>query len=119
MAGLHLLDRFIGSLTPLFRSSRLDVDLHYNPPGIRGEPRYVEGVARFTKLHGSLDWVNTGGHIRRIGLPFGALSIDPYRRLLFDRFLPQRVSKTVVIGTREKLTSATADGMGSDDEPAT
>lgn len=78
VAGLHLLDRFVGSLAPIFRSSRLDVDMHYNPPGIRGEPRYIEGVARFTKLHGSLDWVNTNKNIRRIGLPFGAESIDPY-----------------------------------------
>jgi hypothetical protein len=45
LAGLHLLDRFVGSLAPIFRSSRLDVDMHYNPPGIRGEPRYLEGVA--------------------------------------------------------------------------
>ena len=78
IAGLHLLDRFVGSLAPIFRSSRLDVDMHYNPPGIRGEPRYLEGVARFTKLHGSIDWVNTEKNIRRIGLPFGAESIKPY-----------------------------------------
>jgi len=71
LAGLHLLDRFVGSLAPIFRSSRLDIDMHYNPPGIRGEPRYLEGVARFTKLHGSIDWINTGTDIRRIGLPFG------------------------------------------------
>jgi SIR2-like domain len=78
VAGLHLLDRFVGSLAPIFRSSRLEVDMHYNPPGIRGEPRYLEGVARFTKLHGSLDWVNTQKNIRRIGVPFGAASIEPY-----------------------------------------
>ncbi|MDR8105060.1 SIR2 family protein [Burkholderia cenocepacia] len=78
LAGLHLLDRFLGSLTPIFRSSRLDLDMHYNPPGIRGEPRYLEGVARFTKLHGSVDWVQTGGDIRRVGLPFGAESVQPY-----------------------------------------
>ena len=78
LAGLHLMDRFVGSLAPIFRSSRLDVDMHYNPPGIRGEPRYLEGVARFTKLHGSLDWVNTEKNIRRIGLPLGAESIKPY-----------------------------------------
>src|SRR3989339_409539 len=77
-AGLHLLDRFVGSLAPIFRSSRLDVDMHYNPPGIRGEPRYLEGVARFTKLHGSIDWVQCREEIRRIGLPFGADSIDPF-----------------------------------------
>lgn len=80
LAGLHLLDRFVGVVAPVFRSSRLDLDLHYNPPGIRGEPRFVEGVARFTKLHGSLDWVSNGENIRRFGLPFGAESIDPYLR---------------------------------------
>ena len=63
---------------PIFRSSRLDIDLHYNPPGIRGEPRYLEGVARFSKLHGSLDWLDCEASIRRIGLPFGAGRIDVY-----------------------------------------
>lgn len=78
LAGLHLLDRFLGKLMPIFRSSRLDLDMHYNPPGIRGEPRYLEGVARYTKLHGSVDWVQTGKDIRRIGLPFGAARVEPY-----------------------------------------
>lgn len=77
-AGLRLIDRFVGTLAPVFRASRLDVDLHYNPPGIRGEPRYLEGVARFTKLHGSVDWVDCDGAIRRIGLPFGALDTKAY-----------------------------------------
>ena len=77
-AGLRLVDRFIGTLAPVFRASRLDVDLHYNPPGIRGEPRYLEGVARYTKLHGSVDWIDYEGSIRRIGLPFGAGDIDPF-----------------------------------------
>jgi hypothetical protein len=77
-AGLHLLDRFVGSLSPIFRSSRLDIDIHYNPPGIRGEPRYLEGVARFTKLHGSLDWVDFERTIRRIALPFGTDDIKPF-----------------------------------------
>lgn len=78
LAGLHLLDRFLGNLMPIFRSSRLDLDMHYNPPGIRGEPRYLEGVARYTKLHGSVDWIQTNKDIRRIGLPFGAESVSPY-----------------------------------------
>ena len=51
---------------------------HYNPPGIRGEARYLEGVARFTKLHGSVDWVDCDEAIRRIGLPFGAQDAAPY-----------------------------------------
>jgi len=80
-AGLHLIDRFVGSVSPIFRSSRLDLDIHYNPPGIRGEPRYLEGVARFTKLHGSLDWVDIGRTIRRLGVPFGSLNLAPFMKL--------------------------------------
>lgn len=71
-AGIRLVDRFVGSIAPVFRASRLEVDLHYNPPGIRGEPRFLEGVARYTKLHGSLDWLFTDRTLRRSGLPFGA-----------------------------------------------
>lgn len=78
IAGLRLIDRFVGMLAPVFRASRLEVDLHYNPPGIRGEPRYLEGVARFTKLHGSVDWVDCDRTIRRVGLPFGALETEPF-----------------------------------------
>ena len=78
IAGIHLIDRFIGSMMPVLRSSRMDLDLHYNPPGIRGEPRYLEGVARFTKLHGSIDWVQVEREIRRIGLPFGAKNISRF-----------------------------------------
>lgn len=78
LAGVHLMDRFVGTMMPIFRSSRLNLDIHYNPPGIRGEPRYLEGVARLTKLHGSVDWVQNENEIRRIGLPFGADEIAPY-----------------------------------------
>jgi len=78
IAGIHLLDRFVGNLMPIFRSSRLNIDLHYNPPGIRNEPRFLEGVAQFTKRHGAVDWVLTEDEIRRIGLPFGAEQIKPY-----------------------------------------
>lgn len=72
LAGLRVLDRFVGILSPVFRSSRAEIDVHYNPPGIRGEPRYLEGVIRFGKLHGSIDWRADSGDIRRIALPFGA-----------------------------------------------
>lgn len=82
LLGLRLIDRFVGSLTPVFHSSRLGVDLHYNPPGIRGEPRYLEGVVRFTKLHGSVDWQTAEGHsgrseVVRVALPFGAPDDHP------------------------------------------
>jgi SIR2-like domain len=74
LAGLRLVDRFVGGLNPVFRSSRIEVDIHYNPPGIRGEPRYLEGVVRLSKLHGSLDWYfsKRQRQISRKGLPFGA-----------------------------------------------
>jgi hypothetical protein len=76
LAGLRLLDRFVGNMAPVFRSSRLEIDLHYNPPGIRGEPRYLEGVVHFTKLHGSLDWIYSERYVRRKGLPFGSSALD-------------------------------------------
>ncbi|MGB9202383.1 MAG: hypothetical protein WCB94_00275 [Terriglobales bacterium] len=76
LAGLRTIDRFVGALSPVFRSSRVEVDLHYNPPGIRGEPRFLEGVVRLTKLHGSLDWHfnKERRQITRKGIPFGAAS---------------------------------------------
>lgn len=74
LAGLRIIDRFVGALTPVFRSARVEVDVHYNPPGIRGEPRFMEGVIRVTKLHGSLDWQynKEDRKISRKGIPFGA-----------------------------------------------
>ncbi|HRE52459.1 MAG TPA: SIR2 family protein [Flavitalea sp.] len=76
--GVILLDRFKGKIQPIFRNTRLELDYHYNPPGIRGEPRYVEGVARITKLHGSIDWNFKGhGKIVRALLPFGASDTHP------------------------------------------
>lgn len=75
-AGILTLDRFIGKLKPIMRFHRVDLDYHYNPPGIRGEPRYVEGVVRFTKLHGSIDWEFEGDQIVRIPLPFGEENVN-------------------------------------------
>lgn len=74
LAGIRLIDRFVGALNPIFRSTRVDVDMHYNPPGIRGEPRFMEGVVRLTKLHGSIDWHldKRTRQIRKIVIPFGA-----------------------------------------------
>lgn len=82
LLGLRVVDRFVGTLAPVFHSSRLGIDLHYNPPGIRGEPRYLEGVVRLTKLHGSVDWRSATGpsgglEVQRCGLPFGATDDHP------------------------------------------
>ncbi len=77
LAGLHVLDRFVGTIAPVFRTSRLSVDIHYNPPGIRGEPRYLEGVIRFCKIHGSIDWRWEDKELRRYNVPFGAAGDHP------------------------------------------
>lgn len=87
--GVLLLDRFKGKIQPIFRNTRLELDYHYNPPGIRGEPRYVEGVARITKLHGSIDWKFTTDKIIRSLLPFGAENTHPE--------IPKNITEQVVI----------------------
>lgn len=84
-AGILTLDRFIGKLKPIMRFHRVDLDYHYNPPGIRGEPRYVEGVVRYTKLHGSIDWQLENGQIIKIPLPFGYEVDDKYFDNPYDR----------------------------------
>lgn len=100
IAGLHLIDRFVGSLNPIFRSSRLDIDMHYNPPGIRGEPRYLEGVAKYTKLHGSIDWVETDSKsIRKIGMPFGAETLKPF---LEAANVPENYQKVLIYPNSSK-----------------
>jgi len=81
LVGLRSIDRFVGTLLPVFRSSRLEVDLHYNPPGIRGEPRYLEGVVKLTKLHGSVDWKYYQRQIQKTALPFGS-TIDAIKNPL-------------------------------------
>jgi len=72
LSGILILDRFIGKIQPELRTTRLELDYHYNPPGIRGEPRYVEGVAKFTKLHGSIDWCFEKDKIHQIPIAFGS-----------------------------------------------
>ena len=82
------IDRFVGTVEPQFRASRLDLDVHYSPPGIRGEPRYLEGVARLTKLHGSIDWISRFSTVTRVLVPFGCdpgtydALVNPDRSLL-------------------------------------
>lgn len=70
-AGILTIDRFVGKIKPIFRTTKLELDYHYNPPGIRGEPRYVEGVIKYTKLHGSIDWKFDKNSITKLPLEFG------------------------------------------------
>ena len=73
LAGLRIVDRFVGTLQPVFRSSRLEIDYHYSPPGAVRDPRHLDGVFRLTKLHGSLDWEwdSKHGRVVRNTWPFG------------------------------------------------
>jgi len=89
LAGLHVIDRFVGALEPVFRTSRLNIDIHYNPPGIRGEPRYLEGVVRLCKIHGSIDWQWKEKELRRHAISFGAPSDHPN--------IPEDTSDSVMI----------------------
>ncbi|WP_052323911.1 SIR2 family protein [Flavihumibacter sp. ZG627] len=70
-AGILTIDRFVGKIKPIFRTTKLELDYHYNPPGIRGEPRYVEGVIKYTKLHGSIDWKFDINSITKLPIEFG------------------------------------------------
>lgn len=70
-AGILTIDRFVGKIKPIFRTTKLELDYHYNPPGIRGEPRYVEGVVKYIKLHGSIDWKFDANYITKLPLEFG------------------------------------------------
>ncbi|MEO0297667.1 MAG: SIR2 family protein [candidate division WOR-3 bacterium] len=95
-AGLHTIDRFIGKLQPVMRFHRIDLDYHYNPPGIRGEPRYVEGVVKLTKLHGSLDWKYYNDKIIKIPLPFGAAEDE------FKKYHPDILNSVVIFPNSSK-----------------
>jgi len=88
-AGLRIVDRFVGSIEPEFRSSRLHIDLHYTPPGTRGEPRHLEGVVHLTKLHGSIDWRYDRPRLYRSPIPFGADASHP--------MLPESASDSVLV----------------------
>jgi SIR2-like domain len=89
LLGLRLIDRFVGTLEPQFSASRLELDMHYSPPGVRGEPRYLEGVVRYSKLHGSVDWRARNREIVRAALPFGAQAHHPE--------VPEEPSKATMI----------------------
>ncbi len=76
-AGIRIMDRFLGSIEPTFNSTRLNLDMHYNPPGINEDPRYLHGVVRLTKLHGSLDWVAHKDRVTKAPVGFGDTSFKP------------------------------------------
>ncbi|WP_424363092.1 SIR2 family protein [Methylocystis parvus] len=102
LAGVRVVDRFVGIIEPEFRSSRLQVDMHYTPPGVRGEPRHLEGVVHLTKLHGSLDWRYEQPRLYRTGLPFGAESKHPA--------VPKNPTESVMIYPNAAKDTETGEG---------
>ena len=73
-AGLRIIDRFVGALSPVFRASRVEVDIHYNPTrhsrrtAVYGGRYSPDETPRFSGLV-------FDKHERRIfrkGIPFGA-----------------------------------------------
>ena len=73
---IRIIDRFIGTLNPKLSFEPPNINYHYTPPGIKGEPRYLEHVVYYTKLHGSLDWADFNGGVHRFPLSFGKTNTD-------------------------------------------
>lgn len=76
LAGIKVLDRFWGMINPRFRESPENIDYYYHSPDLKNEFRYAEGVVRYCKLHGSVDWYEENGIIYRDGLRFGASELN-------------------------------------------
>ena len=73
---IRIIDRFIGTLNPKLSFEPPNINYHYTPPGIKGEPRYLEHVVYYTKLHGSLDWADFNSGVHRFPLSFGKTNTD-------------------------------------------
>jgi hypothetical protein len=71
LAGIKILDRFWGKIKPKFEENPSSIDYYYHTPDAKNEFRYAEGVVRFTKLHGSVDWYEDAGTVYRDALNFG------------------------------------------------
>lgn len=75
-AGIKVLDRFWGKIVPKLEENASSIDYYYHTSDINNEFRYAEGVVRFTKLHGSIDWYEQNGIVYRDALRFGADKIQ-------------------------------------------
>ena len=79
LAGIKILDRFWGKIAPRFQESPVNIDYYYHMPDVKNEFRFAEGVIRYSKIHGSIDWYDKNGIVFRDALRFGADKIDlPY-----------------------------------------
>lgn len=72
LAGIKILDRFWGKIAPRFEESPSGIDYYYHTPDSKNEFRYAEGVVRYSKIHGSIDWYENKGVVYRDCLRFGS-----------------------------------------------
>ena len=70
------MDRFWGKVIPKFEESPSSIDYYYHTPDAKNEFRYAEGVVRYSKIHGSIDWYEDNGTVYRDALKFGADKIS-------------------------------------------
>lgn len=75
-AGIKILDRFFGKIQPYFQEAVPNLDYYYRIQDSKNEFRYVEGVIRYSKIHGSIDWKQRKNKIYRTNLKFGAEKIE-------------------------------------------
>lgn len=87
LAGIKVLDRFWGMICPRFRESPENIDYYYHSPDLKNEFRYAEGVVRYSKLHGSVDWYEDNGIIYRDGLRFGASELNMFEGKSYKDYL--------------------------------
>lgn len=76
VSGIKILDRFWGKVIPKFEESPSSIDYYYHTPDAKNEFRYAEGVVRYSKIHGSIDWYEDNGTVYRDALRFGTDKIS-------------------------------------------
>jgi len=76
LAGIKVLDKFWGKVAPRFEENPSTIDFYYHTPDAKNKFRYAEGVVRYSKIHGSLDWYEDQGTVYKDSLRFGAEKMD-------------------------------------------
>jgi len=71
-SSIKVLDRFFGKIQPYYQETLPNIDYFYKIPDSKNEFRYAEGVIRYTKIHGSIDWYEKNNKIIQAPLPFGS-----------------------------------------------
>ena len=76
VAGIKIIDRFWGKVLPRFQEGPSTLDYYYRTPDSKNEFRYAEGIVRYSKIHGSVDWYEENGTVYKDALRFGADNND-------------------------------------------